>query len=143
MSSLPDTPGLRLLSNALAFCRAAELLHAEDPKSLAWAPCFANLGLAIEVGLKGFLRENGMTEAEQKRIGHDLVAAYQETVARGFKSSHPLQPNLCSEINPYYKDMSLRYQIGVSANLPELEDAIRVARSLMHDLYTQCTVKYR
>lgn len=46
--NLPDTPGLRLLSNGMAFWRAAKLLHEDDPKSLAWAPCFVNLGLAIE-----------------------------------------------------------------------------------------------
>jgi hypothetical protein len=45
--SLPDTPGLRLISSVFAFWRAAKLLHDEDPRSLAWAPCFVNLGLAI------------------------------------------------------------------------------------------------
>jgi hypothetical protein len=92
--SLPDTPGLRLLSSAMAFCRAATLLHAEDPKALAWAPCFVNLGLAIELGLKGFLREQGMTEAEQKAFGHDLVSAFDAALAGGFKPSNPLQQEL-------------------------------------------------
>jgi hypothetical protein len=39
--------------------------------------------------------------------------------------------------------MSLRYQIGVSANLPLLEDAINVTSSLMQALYLQSTAKYR
>jgi hypothetical protein len=97
--TLPDTPGLRLISSALAFCRAATLLHEGDLKSLAWAPCFVNLGLAIELGLKGFLREQGMTEAEQRAFQHDLVRAFDAAVARGFEPSHPLQRTLAEEIN--------------------------------------------
>jgi hypothetical protein len=141
--SLPDTPGLRLISSAFAFWRAAKLLHEDDPKSLTWAPCFVNLGLAIELGLKGFSREHGMTETEQKALGHDLVKAFQDALARGFRPTHPLQSNLADEINSHYKDMSLRYQIGVSANLPLLEDAITVTSLLMQALYFQATAKYR
>jgi hypothetical protein len=89
--SLPDTPGLRLISSALAFLRAATLLHEEDPQSRAWAPCFVNLGLAIELGLKGFSREHGMSEAEQIALRHNLVNAFQEALARGFKQTNPLQ----------------------------------------------------
>jgi hypothetical protein len=63
--SLPDTPGLRLISSASAFWRAAQLLHEYDPQSLAWAPCFVNLGLVIELGLKGF-RENTGSQTQSK-----------------------------------------------------------------------------
>lgn len=141
--SLPDTPGLRLISSAFAFLRAATLLHEEDPQSLTWAPCYVNLGLAIELGLKGFLREQGMSDAEQKALGHDLVKAFQESIARGFAPTHPLQSKLADEINPHYKYMSLRYQIGVSVNLPLLKDAINVISLLVQALYLQSTAKYR
>ena len=141
--SLPDTPGLRLISSATAFWRAAKLLHEYDPQSRAWAPCFVNLGLAIELGLKGFSREHGMSEAEQIALRHDLVKAFQESCARGFRPTHPLQSKLADEINPHYKDMSLRYQIGVSADLPLLEDAINATYSLVQALYHQSTAKYR
>ena len=141
--NLPDTQGLRLISSAMAFWRAAKLLHEYDPQSLAWAPCFVNLGLAIELGLKGFSREHGMSEAEQIALGHDLVKAFQESCARGFRPTHPLQSKLAAEINPHYKDMSLRYQNGVSANLPPLADAIDVAQLLIEALYLQSTAKYR
>ncbi|MGH7112157.1 MAG: hypothetical protein ACREFK_17245 [Stellaceae bacterium] len=141
--TLPDTPGLRLLSSALAFCRAAELLHEDAFGSLAWAPCFVNLGLAIELGLKGFLRENGMSEAQQKAFQHDLVCTFKAALARGFNPPHVLLEALVNEINPHYKDMSLRYQIGTSVNLPPLEDAIVATRLLLHTLYIQCTTKYR
>ena len=140
--SLPDTPGLRLTSSALAFWKAAKLLHEDDPQSLAWAPCYVNLGLAIELGLKGFLREQGMSEAEQIALSHDLVKAFQESCARGFRPTHPLQSTLAAEINPHYKDMSLRYQNGLGVNLPPLADAIRVAQLLIEALYIQSTAKY-
>ena len=141
--SLPDTPGLRLISSGIAFWKAAKLLHEDDPQSLAWAACFVNLGLAIELGLKGFLREQGLSEAEQKALGHDLVKAFRESVARGFRPTHPLQSKLADEINPHYKDMSLRYQIGMSLDLPLLNDAISVAWSLMEALHQQSTGQYR
>jgi hypothetical protein len=141
--NLPDTPGLRLLFSALVFCRAAKLLHDEDPNASAWAPCFVNLGLAIELGLKGFLREQGMSEAEQMALRHDLVRAFDAALARGFKPSHPLQLTLAKEINPHYKDMSLRYQNGTSVSLPPLEDAIYMTRLLLNDINIQCTEKYQ
>ena len=84
-----------------------------------------------------------MSDAEQKALGHDLVKAFQEALARGFKQMHPLQSKLADAINPHYKDMSLRYQIGVSANLPLLQDAINVTESLIQALFHQSTAKYR
>jgi hypothetical protein len=95
--SLPDTQGLRLIGSGIAFWKAAKLLHEDDlrtnPQALAWAPCFAILGLAIEVGLKGFLREQGMSDTEQKALGHDLVKAFHESLARGFRPTHPHNRN--------------------------------------------------
>jgi len=139
--SLPDTPGLRLISSGLAFWKAAKLLHDDDPRALAWAPCFVNLGLAIELGLKGFLREQGATKEEQKALGHDLVKAFQESIARGFCPTHQLQWELANDINPHYKDMSLRYQIGTSVDLPRLDHAICVTNLLLQALYLQSTAK--
>jgi hypothetical protein len=96
------------------------------------------------LGLKGFLREQGISDAEQKDLGHELVKAFQESLARGFRPTDPLQSKLADEINPHYKDMRrLRYQIGVSANLPLLEDAINVTSSLRQALSLQSTAKYR
>lgn len=84
-----------------------------------------------------------MSDAEQKALGHDLVKAFQEAVTQGFRPTHPLQSRLADEVNPYYKDMSLRYQIGVSVNLPLLENAINVTSLLMQALHLQATAKYR
>ncbi|MGO8740397.1 hypothetical protein [Rhodoblastus sp.] len=84
-----------------------------------------------------------MSDAEQKDLGHDLVKAFQESLARGFCPTHLLQSKLADEINPHYKDMSLRYQIGVSVDLPLLKDAIDVTWSLMEALHQQSTAKYK
>jgi hypothetical protein len=84
-----------------------------------------------------------MSDAEQKALGHDLVKAFQESLARGFCPTHPLQSKLADEINPHYKDMSLRYQIGVSVNLPLLKHAIPVTGLLMEALHQQSTAKYK
>jgi hypothetical protein len=55
-----------MISSEIAFWKAAKLLHEDDPQSLAWAPCFVNLGFAIELGLKGLLQEQGISDEEQK-----------------------------------------------------------------------------
>jgi hypothetical protein len=141
--NLPDTPGLRLLSSGAAFLSAAKLLHESDPKSLTWAPCFVNIGLAIELGLKGFLRENGVSEAQQIAIGHNLEKAFSEAVRLRFMPPHPAQGAFVKELNPHYKDMSLRYQIGESVSLPELRNAIAITDLLIGALLLQCAAKYR
>ena len=84
-----------------------------------------------------------MSEAEQIALGHDLVKAFQESFARGFRPTHPLQSKLADEMNPHYKDMSLRYQLGESANLPLLADAINVTHLLIEALFLQSTAKYK
>lgn len=143
MNHLPDTPGLRLLSSAWGFRRAAELLHQDDPRSLTWAPCFAILGLAIEVALKGFSREHGMSEAKQIALGHDLIKAFDTALSCGFVPSDPRYQMLVAAITPGYKDMSFRYQIGTSVVLPRLEDIMQVVQAFIYELYEQGTQKYR
>ena len=63
--SLPDTQGLRLISSGIAFWKAAKLLHEDDPQSLAWAPCFVNLGFAIELGLEGCADKGCQTQSKK------------------------------------------------------------------------------
>ena len=136
--NINDTPGRRLAGGAFAFLRAAELLHESDPASWAWATCFVNIGFALELGLKGFLRERGFSEEEQVAIGHDLSKAFYAATARGFKPSHPLQRPLMDELSPHFKKMSLRYLDGSWVDLPAISDAIIVARLLILDVHEQC-----
>jgi hypothetical protein len=83
-----------------------------------------------------------MSDSEQKSLGHDLVKTFRESLARGFRPTDLLQSKLVDEINPHYKDMSLRYQIGESVDLPLLKDAICVTWLLMKAVHQQCTTKY-
>lgn len=133
----PDTPGRRLISGGLAFWRAAKLLHEYDREALAWAACFVNLGFAIELGLKGFLREKGLTPAEQKGLGHDLVRAFDKAVEYGFRQDHPIKKVVVTDISPHFADMSLRYLVGMEVILPRIDTAIEVVSDLLHDLYKQ------
>ena len=133
-----DTPGRRLAGGAFAFLRAAELLHQSDPASWAWATCFVNIGFALELGLKGFIREKGCTEKEQRDVGHDLRKAYELAVAQGYRSSSSLQVRLIEAINPHFQDMSLRYLSGEWIELPGIPEAIDVARLLLLDVHEQC-----
>lgn len=134
-----DTPGRRLAGGAFAFLRAAELLHEADPASWAWATCYVNIGFAIELALKGFLRERGGLEKEQQHeIRHDLSEAYCRAINRGFQPSHPLQKPLVDDLTPHFKDMSLRYLTGEWIELPSISEAIGVARLLILDVHEQC-----
>lgn len=139
LSQIPeDTPGRRLGGGAFAFLRTAELLHAADPNAWAWATCFVNIGFALELGLKAFLREKGGSEKEQRDLGHDLLRSYQLAVARGLRPSHPLQARLIDELSPPFKDMSLRYLRGEWIDLPSISEAIGVTRMLLLDVHEQC-----
>ncbi len=121
----------------MAFLRAAELLLESDPRLLAWSAMFVNLGLAIELGLKGFFREKGGSEEQQVRLGHDLVATYQVVCAQGFRPPRPLCETLITEVNLAYKNMSLRYLVGTKLDLPHVGDAIIVTRELLLALHEQ------
>ena len=137
-TSPKDTPGRRLAGGAFAFLKAAELLHEDDPASWAWATCYVNIGFALELALKGFIREKGGSEKEQRDVGHDLLKAYHHACAQSFRSSHPLQLPLIEELNPHFKDMSLRYLTGEWIELPGISEAIAVTRFLILDVHEQC-----
>jgi hypothetical protein len=132
-----DTPGRRLLGGAWAFWHAARLLHEYDPDALAWATIFVNLGLAIELAVEGFLREKGCSEREQLDLRHDLMMAFSRAREHGFNPSHPAQEDVIAELNPHYKDMSLRYLTGTSVELPEVRNSLAIVRALVFDLHTQ------
>lgn len=132
-----DTPGHRLAGGAFAFLRAVELLHKDDPASWAWATCFVNIGFALELALKAFIREKGGTEKEQRGLGHDLAEAYTTAIMRGFRSSHHLQKSLVEKLAPHFKDMSLRYLTGEWIELPRITEAIHIARQLILDVHEQ------
>ena len=121
----------------MAFLQSARLLLAHDPEALAWATMFSHLGNAIELGLKAYLREMGMTEKEQMALRHDLEKAFEKAVERGYQPPHPALEALIKELNPHHKDTSLRYLVGTSVNLPEVSDAIVVVGWLLQSLHEQ------
>lgn len=55
-----------------------------------------------------------MSELKRKALGHDLIKAFDTALSCGFVPSDPRYQMLVTEINPGYKDMSFRYQIGTS-----------------------------
>ena len=132
-----DRPGRRMIGGALAFHRAASLLLEHDPKALAWATMFVNLGFAIELGLKAYLREMGMSEEGQIALRHDLVKAFNKALEAGFQPPHAAVEALIVELNPHHKDMSLRYLTGTSIDLPEIAQAIVVVGWLLKALHEQ------
>lgn len=132
-----DRPGRRMIGGALAFLRSATLLLEFDPQALAWATMFVQLAFAIELGLKAYLREEGLSEKDQFYLRHDLVKAFELAVAAGFKPRHPAVEMLIRELNPHHKDMSLRYLTGTSVDLPKIEDSIVVVGWLLQDLHEQ------
>ena len=135
-----DTPGRRLLGGAWAFWRSAQLLYEFDPQALAWATMFVHMNLAIELALKGFLREKGYSEKQQVDLGHNLAKAFACARQEGFQPSHQAQEALILELNPHHQDMSLRYLQGTSVNLPVVRDALAIVLSLVRDLHTQAKI---
>ena len=132
-----DTPGRRLIGGAFAYWRAAELLYAFDPTSLAWATGFTNLGLAIELSLKGFIRERGGSEAQQRSLNHYIGRALTQAKDMGFQPSHPAIAEFVLELDPHYSDMSLRYLFGTSVELATMPNAIAIVHRLLMDVSAQ------
>jgi hypothetical protein len=132
-----EMPGLALAMNASAFLRAAETLHDSDPSGWGWVACYVNIGFAVELALKAYLREKGGSEKLQKRLGHDLVAAYSEAVQRGYSPSDDLQSLLVRDVSPSFQDMSVRYGTFGWIELPAIEAALWVARGLVEDVWKQ------
>ena len=113
----PDNPLLtanRLVLGAIEFADLADVYVSSRPP-LARNSLVAAfvLALALELALKSVLRKDGASEAELKRISHDVERAY-DCVLR----AHPDLPRL--RINParvrvlallglYYKDKTLEY----------------------------------
>ena len=133
-----ETPGLLLAMNAHAFLRGAETLHGSDPNAGSWTACFTNIGFAVELALKAYIREKGGSEKLQRRLGHDLVAAYDEAVQRGFTPFDDRQVKLIQDISPTFSDMTVRYGTCGWVQLPTIEVALQVARGLVEDVWGQC-----
>ncbi len=126
--------GRRLISAALAHLRAAELLHEDDPKGLAWPVCYVEIGLALELGLKGFLRAGGGTAGEQRKLGHNLKRLWRRVQTGGYTPSSPHAATLIEDLAKTYQDMTLRYIEGEELNLMRLQDVIQVCRAFLLEL---------
>ena len=131
-----DDSGLALAMNASAFLRAAEALHESEPAGWGWTAFYVNIGFAVELALKAYVREKGGSASDQLGLGHNLVAAYHAAVSRGYQPSDPLQQRLVEDISPPLMDV--RYGTCGLIPLPLIEAALKVARGLVEDVWRQC-----
>jgi|CXWL01.1.fsa_nt_gi hypothetical protein len=141
-----QTTPLGLLRYALEYYAAADAADdaiGDDDGHEVHAPMVVNflVGQAIELGLKAFLLESGLSvdELRSRKYGHDLIALFDEAKTRGFANGGEVgarERAMLMLLNPSYKDRELQYsKAGTKEAFPVFgpleEAAVSILRRLM------------
>lgn len=78
------TPG-SLIDGARMYAAAADAINDRYPNALHVLS--HTLGLAIELALKSFLVQHGLTDKDIRRLGHNLAGLLKEAETRGLTST--------------------------------------------------------
>jgi hypothetical protein len=85
----------------------------------------------IELALKSFLHDNGLTLEELKKIGHDLDKLLERCRAKGLACSESDSDSIIDRIAKSLINAGLRYEFYF--NMPLIDDVRRVARGILKD----------
>ena len=100
-----STPGT-LIDGARMYAAAADDVNERHPNSLHVLSHL--LGMAIELALKAFLLNGGLTEHDLRRLGHDLRALLKEAEVLGLTSTGSRHFRL-SVLGANYEDRIFAY----------------------------------
>lgn len=123
-----------LWNYAKQFFSAAEKLRGYEER-LSGAPVYYLYGHAIELVLKAFLVHRGRSEKELRRIGHNLVAAWEKARAEGLagNSEKVIEASETIQlINPYYEAKELEYIVSGAKQYPDIIHMHNVAENLIY-----------
>lgn len=144
-----DEPGrtaaLALWRYGRDYLKAAETLGETDRIACNESQVLFHLAAqGIEFGLKSYLRAKGVTPEDlSARIGHSLLEALQEALARGL-SPPPLEVLRAIQfIAPHHRDEQFRYLAVRYGEFPDLEPLLaagtwilaQVARDVVADYF--------
>jgi hypothetical protein len=96
-------------------------------KSSVSSAIYHNLGIAIELGLKAFLRTKGITTAELKReYGHDLEKLFEDAIDRGLiaqigEITDADVEDVVPLLGRYYREREFEYLVTGVKELPRID----------------------
>jgi hypothetical protein len=118
-----ETTPKNLLVGAIGFMDAARRLLAPDPTGapLPWPAFFVLVAFSFEMSLKAVVKQAGGSEADLRRIGHDLLRGLAAARAAGYEDPQgvPLAEVLTA-MSPLHIDHSLRYFMGPEDRVVDL-----------------------
>jgi hypothetical protein len=134
MRHAPDNPKLFdgvLLQNAVAFAGAADT-YAKADQSREWFVLYFLLAQSMELALKAFMVNQGATEAQLRRVGHDLTKALEQTEQAGLAVTPPLsateRPSI-GLLSKWHSEQLTRYPLMQGYKIPRLHRSSRDLRS--------------
>lgn len=89
---------------------------------------------AIELGLKSFLVGRGATDAQLRRLGHDLEAALRCCEAHTTIQLSDEDRGTIAVLNSYYKEKEFEYLVTGSKRFPILGQVQATCASLLGQL---------
>jgi hypothetical protein len=87
---------------------------------------------ALEVALKAFLAKQGVTDAELRRTGHDLVALHDMARREGLSVQHHQANAIIDWLNEYHNyGARLRYDATQNISLPNTKMIFSIIREVL------------
>ncbi len=116
------TAALALWRYGHDYLKAAQKLSESDRVTCDESQALHHLAAqGVEFALKSFLRAQGVPHADiNTRIGHSLLDALQESLARGMPSPPIDAMRAIQDIAPYFRNDQFRYMPAEHGNFPDL-----------------------
>ena len=126
-------------NDARDFLEAAQLVRPQKPD---WfAPTFFLVCQSIELSLKAYLRGSGFSDAQLRKLGHDLDAGISAATAAGVDGYVSLSDQdraAISAINPYYRFKDFQYSVTGFKSFPHPDVLLELAGRLWQGLRRFC-----
>ena len=124
----------RISNNKPVEMHANATLFVQDGEALgnrATAGQFFLFVHGIELALKAYLHEKGLSIDDLRRVGHNLIELLRACQARGLDPSEPDTSAIVARLDASLEKAKLRYDFEF--HLPLLKDVRRIARGILRD----------
>jgi hypothetical protein len=103
-----------------------------------WPAFYAEIGYALELSLKAFMRSRGATEQECAAVHHDLRRAVKKASERGLEPLAPPVEDLINRIGRHHQKRRFQYLLPIDEKkLPDAAEALAAMRVHMDDMARQ------
>jgi hypothetical protein len=126
-------------NDAREFLDAAQLVR--QKKSATFPPTYFLVCQSLELSLKAYLRGSGHSDAQLRRLGHNLDECMSAAKAGGVDDYVSLSPEdvaAVAAINPYYQFKDFQYSVSGYKSYPHPDLLIKLAERLWQSLRPFC-----